>query len=215
MTERLGRRAVALVAPVAVAGVIAVSVAAAVGPVAARIMLEIAAVLCTVAGTWRAAALATGVQSSPAVVAGIEPEALRAVARDRRRPIFDRDSAAYSAWYFRLRVEEEISRAERFGERFAIVSISGTAAHPLHAGDIADRHWLREVDFAGNLGTTLAVALPKTDRDGAQIFVARLTPKLANLDVRISEYPGDGKTLDALLGEDEWRSSQAYEENVA
>src|SRR5262249_39906709 len=144
-----------------------------------------------------------------------EPRTLRTVVQDRRRPIFDRESGAYSAWYFRLRIEEEISRAERFGERFAIVSISSTPEARLDAGEIASGHWLREVDFAGNLGSTLAVALPKTDRNGAQIFVDRLLPKVPNLEVRISEYPGDGKTLDALLGEDEWRASQPAEDVAA
>jgi hypothetical protein len=203
-------RRAALVAPVVVAGLLAVSVVSAVDIVIERIALEIAAALCIAAATWRAAQLT--LPGSAAALVDSEPRTLRVVAHDRRRPIFDRDSGAYSAWYFRLRIEEEISRAERFGERFSIVSISGTATTPLDAGAIADKHWLREVDFAGNLGSTLAVALPKTDRKGAQIFVDRLAPKVANLDVRISEYPGDGKTLDALLGEDEWRSSQPTED---
>src|SRR5207302_5715796 len=162
MNERGGLRGAALVAPALILGIAAVSVAATVEPLGMRLPLLAAAVSAVVAIVWRAAEL-THQRSADALAAVAASSDLRRVGLDRRLPIFDRDTGAYSAWYFRLRVEEEIARADRFGERFSVLSISCDARSSLHVGTVASKK-LREVDFAGNLGSNVAIVLPRTDR---------------------------------------------------
>src|SRR5438477_654373 len=122
--------------------------------------------------------------------------------------------AAYSAWYFRLRVEEEIARADRFGERFSVLSISCDARSSLHVGTVASKK-LRAVDFAGNLGSNVAIVLPRTDRHATESFAARVIAPLEDVSYRIAEYPADATTLDGLLGEAEWRSSRVPDDTAA
>src|SRR5205814_2091883 len=144
--------------------------------------------------------------STPMALTHLVPSShVRPLALSRRRPIFDRDTGAYSAWYFRLRAEEEIARADRFGERFSVLSISCDARSSLHVGAVASKK-LREVDFAGNLGSSVAILLPRTDRHGTEIFASRMIAALEDVTYRIAEYPADAQTLDGLLGEDEWHS---------
>jgi len=201
---RIDVRAAALIAPALVLGIVAVSFAADVEPLWSRIALLVAAVLAIVAIVWRAAVL-VGQQADAVVAALATSSDLRGVALDRRRPIFDRDTGAYSAWYFRLRVEEEIARADRFNETFTVVSISCDARSSLHVATVASKK-LREVDFAGNLGSSVVIVQPRTDRHGAEIFATRVIAPLENVTYRIAEYPSDAPTLDGLLGEDQWRS---------
>ena len=204
MKPRLEVRNAALIAPALVLGVVAVSFAADVEPFWSRTTLLVAAVIAIVAVVWRAAVLPQQ-NAADALAALAASSDLRRVGLDRRRPIFDRDTGAYSAWYFRLRVEEEIARADRFGERFSVLSISCDARSSLHVGTVASKK-LREVDFAGNLGSSVAIVLPRTDRHGTEIFAARVIAPLEEVSYRIAEYPSDAQTLDGLLGEDEWHS---------
>ena len=130
---------------------------------------------------------------------------------DRRSPIIDRVSGLYMDWYFRLRVEEEITRAERFGQRFSVVrlptrdSTGADVARSISAS-------LRDVDCAGDLGYAIAVLLPNTDGRGARIWrEKRLNPAVDPSVIRISEYPTDGQTLSQLLGDDAWGTTGSHD----
>jgi hypothetical protein len=203
--KRIDARVAVLVAPAFILGVAAVSVTSTIDPSALRVVLLASAVAAIVAAVWRAAVVTreTGI-AAEADVAVASSDLLR-VTRDRRLPIFDRDTGAFTAWYFRLRVDEEIARADRFGERFCVISIGCDARSGPHVEAVAAKK-LRTVDFAGNLGSSVAIVLPRTDREGAEIFAQRVIGPLKSVAFRISEYPADAATVDGLLGEDEWHS---------
>ena len=213
MKTRIDTRAAALAAPAVVLGITAAIFAADVHPSSVRVSLLFATVLAIVAVAWRAAMLARRPAALAATAAAAASD-LRQVGLDRRRPIFDRDTGAYSAWYFRLRVEEEIARADRFGERFSVLSISCDPRSSLHVATVTSKK-LREVDFAGTLGANVAIVLPRTDHHGAEIFAARVIATFEDVAYRIAEYPADAQTLDGLLGEDEWRSSRPSDDTAA
>jgi hypothetical protein len=69
------------------------------------------------------------------------------------------------------------------------------------------KQWLREIDYAGDLGDVLALCLPNTDRAHAEPVGERLTSLVEGLHVSVSEFPADGGTLAKLLGEEELRQN--------
>lgn len=163
------------------------------------------AIACAVALASIRVAAFTGATEAP--VAEARPDApprLASIIGDKRRPIVDRESGLYVDWYFRLRVEEEIARAERFGQRFSVVSlptfdVEGQPTSQTVSGG------LREVDYAGDLVETIAVVLPNTDAQGARIWSERrLQGRFLPEQIRISEFPADGNTSSQMLGEMPW-----------
>jgi hypothetical protein len=183
-------------------GLIVAALAALVPQLAVRIAFEMTVVAATAFGTWRAFVLTSA--SSPAsgeASPALAPVEVAAYRRDRRNPIVDRESGLFVDWYMRLRLEEEIARAARFGERFCVAVVSAepsTKAAMLPALKAS----LRKVDYAADLGTAVAVVLPNTDRSGAEIWRSRL-PAGAPV-AHLAEYPADGKTVNAMLGEEQW-----------
>ncbi len=126
--------------------------------------------------------------------------------QDRRRPTLDRDSGLCLNWYFRIRAEDEIARAVRYHAHFAVVCVEGSEGTTMTAAGRILKNMLREVDYAGDLGDSIAVILPNTDRIGAETMAARL--QAAGLVARrIAAFPVDGATLSQLLGEPEWHTS--------
>jgi GGDEF domain-containing protein len=202
-------RSILLLAPAFVAGTAAVAAASNVDALALRLALQAAAVAAFIAMAWRAGAIREP-DDEPTVVA-LAPAQAAALASDRRRPTFDRETGLCANWYFRLRVEEEIARASRYGQPFTVMSLIGTTQTALDVPRLSLKHWLRQVDFAGDLGNAIAVVLPNTDRAGAATVMDRLTKLVTNVDVRIAEYPVDGATLSQLLGDDEWRVTDGLE----
>lgn len=198
------RSTLLLLVPAFVAGTAAVAAASAVGATALSIGLQAVAV-----GAFLSMAYYVGVSAprevAQAEIVGISPAQTKALQSDRRRPTFDRDTGLYANWYFRLRVEEEIARASRYGHPFTMLRIAATTPEGLNAPRLALKGWLRETDFAGDLGDMLAVLLPNTKRDGAATVIGRLEGLVPGLQMYFSEYPVDGATLDQLLGELDWR----------
>lgn len=168
----------------------------------ARALLGVVVALATVAGAFRAAALGEAGAAAPALTLVPSDDEVRVFRQDRRNPILDRASGLFTDWYLRLRLEEEIARAERYGQRFSVVTVaSDTPIDREVTRSIGAA--LRHVDYAANLGPAVAIVLPNTNADGAAIWRDRL--ELAeSLDVRINEFPTAGKTVAALLGEDSW-----------
>jgi hypothetical protein len=122
--------------------------------------------------------------------------------RERRAPVLDGDTGLVADWYFRLRIDEEIARAQRYGQSFTLIEIRASSPEVLETVRAIAQDTLREVDFAGDLGQQVAVCLPNTSRSGAWNVVARLTEVAKGVDIRLTEFPEDGSTLAALLGSD-------------
>jgi hypothetical protein len=129
---------------------------------------------------------------------------IASIRRDTRLPSFDRDTGLCATWYFRLRIDEEIARAERYRQVFTLVTVSAPTAEAMTDARVAVRKSLRSVDLAGSLGDAIAVLLPNTGMDGARSAMERIAADVPELACRASEYPTDGTTLSALLGEHEW-----------
>lgn len=197
-------RSIILLAPAFLAGTVAVATVSAVDALALRVALQAVAVAAFVAMAWYAGT-AEHSTVAPADIVGITPAQTKALQSDRRRPTFDRDTGLYANWYFRLRVDEEIARAARYGQPFTIIRIAGQTPAALDAPRLALKGWLRQVDFAGDLGDVLAVALPNTRRDGAATVTTRLEGFAPGVQMHIAEYPLDGATLEQLLGDTDWR----------
>ena len=206
--EQNNARTALLLAPALLAGTAAVAVASTVDPVALRVLLQAVAVAAFVAMSW-SVARPRGESDAPA--AALAPAQAAALGGDRRRPTFDRETGLLANWYFRLRAEEEIARATRYGQPFTVMSLVGDSPEALTVPRLSLKHWLRQVDFAGDLGNVIAVLLPNTDRAGSAIVMARLTKLVPGVQVRMAEYPADGATLSQLLGDDEWRVTDGLE----
>jgi GGDEF domain-containing protein len=197
-----------LLAPPFIAGTAAVVVASNMEAMAARVALQAVAVAAFVVMAWR-----VGVAHEPgeeATFAALGPAQAAALGSDRRRPTFDRETGLCANWYFRLRAEEEIARATRYGQSFTVMSLFGVH-EALDVPRLSLKHWLRQVDFAGDLGNAIAIVLPNTNRQGAATVMDRLTKLVPNIQVRMAEYPVDGATLSQLLGDDEWRMTDGLE----
>jgi GGDEF domain-containing protein len=198
-----------LLAPALVAGTAAVAIASTVDVLALRLALQTVAVAAFIAMAWSVGGIRSP-QEEPSVLA-LAPSQAAARASDRRRPTFDRETGLCANWYFRLRAEEEIARATRYGQPFTVMSLIGPTHESLNVPRLTLKHWLRQVDFAGDMGNAIAIVLPNTDRAGAANVMERLTKLMPSVEVRMAEYPVDGATLSQLLGDDEWRVTDGVE----
>jgi GGDEF domain-containing protein len=196
---------IVLAAPALVAGIAAVAVASAVDPLALRLALQAVALVAVAAMLWRAAAGAEG-ESGRSDIAPLPRSAAAALGSDRRLATFDRDTGLCVAWYFRLRAEEEIGRATRYGQPFTVVTMTAGPSESLEGARFALKQLLRQVDFGGDLGNKLAAVLPQTERAGALVVADRLRDVVPDAVIRVAQYPVDGATLSHLLGDDEWRT---------
>lgn len=186
-------------APALALGTLAVALAENVEPADWRFVLLFTAVGAVASASWRVGAAALGGTITRAH--GV-PNRLRMVAHsERRAPVMDNDTLLHADWYFRLRLDEEIARATRYSQPFTLIDISSHSPEALEAVRALARDSLREVDFAGDLGQKVAVCLPNTSRSGAWSVVARLTEVVQGVDIRLSEFPVDGETFSALVGE--------------
>jgi hypothetical protein len=113
------------IAPAVVAGAAAIVLAGRVEYAIVGIVLQGAAVLAVAVMAWRTAALVT---LPPVALVGEGATTEHAAAADRRRPGIDRMSGLCAPWYFRLRVEEEVARCERYGGALTVVRITGGTA---------------------------------------------------------------------------------------
>jgi hypothetical protein len=138
------------------------------------------------------------------------------VRADRRRPTFDRDTGLLAEWYFRQRFEEEIARAKRYGHALAALTIGIPAptADAVETARLAARAYLRQVDFAGDLGSVIGICLPDTSREQSQVVVERLKELVPGITITAREYPADGETLSAMLNEQSWHTTRESEQHA-
>ncbi|MEX2225636.1 MAG: hypothetical protein WEB52_04205 [Dehalococcoidia bacterium] len=197
---------VVALAPVVVLGIIAVAIASALGSGILAFALGSCAIVCAAGAAWRATVMErtrmeARTERTPAQVASVRV--------DRRRPTFDRETGLLAEWYFRLRFEEEIARAKRYGHALAglTIKVSAPTADAIETARLAARAYLRQVDFAGDLGGVIGICLPDTSREASQVVVDRLQELVPGIEVTTREYPGDGETLSALLNEQSWHTT--------
>jgi GGDEF domain-containing protein len=202
--------------PALAAGLAAVIVSAAVPGAAPRIVLQTIAVAAILVTAWRAAVAGEQAGEEAAKVEQA-PVVVQRITGDRRRPTFDRESGLLADWYFRLRVEEEIARAQRYGQKFTLLRMSYPSGASTLEGNMAARKCLRAIDLAGNIGDTTAIILPNTERTAAVAVIDRLRELAPEATIEASECPADGTTVGALLGEHEWTTgtSRADGEDVS
>jgi hypothetical protein len=198
----MDRQDVAPVALVAVLALVAALLAAAVDNAAVRAVLGAVVATATVVATYRAAASAALMVGADTLRALPSEPDLTVIRQDRRNPIFDRTTGLFTDWYVRLRLEEEIARAARYGQHFTVATITSDAPITRDLTSAVAKT-LRHVDYAADLGPAVVVVLPNTATEGAEIWRDRLTlPGACSVNIR--EYPNDGKTVSDLLGEDQW-----------
>lgn len=202
MTGKFNSRLLLALAPGLLLGSLAMVIADHVEPASTRFILQFVAIGSVAAMSWRVGAAALGGTITRAH--GL-PDRLKLVANDHRRATFDRETGLHTEWYFRLRVEEEIARAKRYRQPFSVIMVAAGQRQALDAVRITMKQWLREADYAGDLGEVLALCLPNTDRTAAASVVQRLTSLVEGLHVSLAEYPADGSDLATLLGEEDVR----------
>lgn len=203
MIEFNPRRATVLALPI-VLGVITVTAAGAIDAIALRLPLQAIAVTAAVVAAWRVAATATVTAGTPAATAAVI-ESLRGD-RDRRRPTLDRETGLLANWYFTLRVDEEIRRAERYAQVFTIVMIAASGTGPQRVAAEAVTGALRATDLAGVTSDGVALLLTHTSAAGADIVIKRLAGLLPGAVIRSAAFPVDGATSGELLGLDAWQT---------
>lgn len=206
--EQVNYRLLFALAPGLLLGTIAVAMADNVGSPSVRFALIVVTIGSVAAMSWRVGAAALGGTLTRAH--GL-PGRLKMVAGDSKRTTFDKETGLHTEWYFRLRIDEEIARATRYGQPFTVLTVTAAERQTLDAARITMKQWLREVDFAGDLGDMVALCLPNTTRPNAEAVSERLTRVVQGLHVTASEFPSDGPTVSKLLREDEWRIPRARE----
>ncbi len=203
--KRLSTPGLILLVPAFIAGTVAVVAASAVDMFELRLLLQAVAVAAIVAIAERVAALEREEALAPAPAPPVPIESMRG---DRRRPTVDRATGLLASWYFRLRIEEEIARAQRYGQIFTLLCVSAGTPESRAAAVSAINGGLRSIDLAGIIGDGVAVLLPNTDRTGATSAMERLKQQVPDVEMTASEHPADGTTLATLLGEHAWIMSE-------
>jgi hypothetical protein len=196
------RQNFAPVVVVVVLALVAAVLGAAVDSIAVRMTLAVIIPIAAVVATHRAAASSAGAAAAEAVRAVRAEADLTYIRQDRRNPIVDRMTGLFTDWYVRLRLEEEIARAARYGQHFTVATIASDGPIGKEVTSALAKS-LRHVDYAADLGPAVVVVLPNTTTEGAEIWRDRLElPDPCQVDLR--EYPNAGKTVSELLGEDQW-----------
>jgi GGDEF domain-containing protein len=123
-----------------------------------------------------------------------------------RLVIYDRETAFCADWYFRLRLQEELLRSQRFGNTCALLLVEATQGRlsPEREKELFDSmsSAFRETDLVAHLGSLrFVVLLPNIDADNAALARQRLLEKLpaGEVEAGIATYPADGSDWRELL----------------
>ncbi|RKX85936.1 MAG: hypothetical protein DRP57_02625 [Spirochaetes bacterium] len=120
----------------------------------------------------------------------------------------DRMTKLFSHHFFEKALDDELSRAKRYGTIFSLImfdidhfkTFNDTYGHL--QGDIIIKqiakillNSIRQIDFAARYGgEEFTVILPEVDINGAAVAAERLRKKIADY-----EFPGDGKSLHVTI----------------
>jgi len=143
---------------------------------------------------------------------------------DKSWILLDESTGLHVGWYFWLRVLDEVNRAARYGDPFALLllEIGTLPACPARAADDAASRVpdaIRSTDLGGMIGASrVGVLLPHQDIDAAQLARQRIlerldatSPKGVRWVARLLHYPGDGAEISKLLTSG-WRERHAADE---
>jgi len=198
---RPGARTMQILPAVFIIAVLLVAATSAIGATSIRWLFDLILIGAAMTIAWWVGA--TG-EDARRALPPVPVEKIASIRRDTRLPSFDRETGLCATWYFRLRIDEEMARAERYKQVFTLVTVAAPTPDAMASARVAVRKSLRSVDLAGSLGDGIAVLLPNTDLEGARTAMSRIAGEVPDLACRASEYPTDGTTLSALLGEHEW-----------
>jgi two-component system cell cycle response regulator len=175
-------------------------------------------------GTFGADAIADVTRLVGQATAAIERD--RANDEARRLSLTDGMTGLWNRRQFELRAAQELERAGRFGERFAVVLIdldNFKAINDTHGHLVGDEVLIeasqrliaatREVDTIARYGgEEFVLLLPQTDPDGARNVAEKVRAELAEkpvetdagplavtLSAGVASHPDNGTTVDALL----------------
>jgi len=142
----------------------------------------------------------------------------------RRLAITDDLTGIYNRRHFLERLQNEIERARRYGQPFSLLFIdidnfkelNDSFGHQLGDRILSElgsilRHWARSSDIVARYGgEEFVVLLPMTDRTRGLIAAERLRTRIERhtfhrrkkltVSVGVAAYPGDGDTVERLLG---------------
>lgn len=117
-------------------------------------------------------------------------------------------SGLYSYWYFRLRLQEELERSQRYSLNLAVLLVK-SPGH-IRNGARPDSEWfgndihryLRRSDLPALLRDgSLGIVLPHTAAKAAETLRRRLanSPDSLNAAIGLACYPADGQDVSELL----------------
>ncbi len=120
--------------------------------------------------------------------------------------IYDRETGFYADWFFRLRLQEELTRSRRFGQPCALMlaeSIRGRLGREREAGLFKSiSRSFRATDLVAHMGSLrFAVLLTNTTREGAMIPRERLEANVPDgiQQIGLACYPEDGEDWRSLV----------------
>ena len=123
-----------------------------------------------------------------------------------RLVIYDRETGFYADWYFRLRLQEELVRSQRFGQACSLLLVESTKGRLTAEGEkeLFDTMAIafRETDLVAHLGSLrFVVLLPNTSAEGAELARNRLLELLPGGEVEagMASYPDHGNDWRDLL----------------
>ena len=123
-----------------------------------------------------------------------------------RLVIYDRETGFYADWYFRLRLQEELVRSQRFGQACSLLLVESTKGRLTAESEkeLFDTMAtaFRETDLVAHLGSLrFVVLLPNTSAEGAELARNRLLELLPGDEVEAGKasYPDDGNDWRDLL----------------
>ena len=135
-----------------------------------------------------------------------EEELRRLERHGRRLAIYDRETGLYAHWYFTLRLEEEIVRAKRHGENFALLlveSLRGRLDEDTERLLVERlRNGFRGTDLVAHIGNLrFVILLASTDAVGANVVFQRMVREEMPCPVQIglALFPDDGIDWRSLL----------------
>ncbi len=126
--------------------------------------------------------------------------------------LLDTNTGLHVAWYFWLRVLDEVNRSTRYGAPFGLLLLEPVTP-PRSPGrlltEAASRvpAAIRATDLGGVIGAgRVGVVLPQQDVEAAEVAKARILERLAEggtrgvrWDARLLCYPEDGAQISNLL----------------
>ncbi len=136
-----------------------------------------------------------------------QPETVNALA-DRRLPTVERTTGLLAQWYFILRIEEEIRRAERYGQMFTVVSIETPTENGHREAVEYVTRTLRTTDLAGDMGEQITILLVQTAGVGSDVVIDRIRAALPSAAIHAMRYPDEGGSASELLGKGRWWRSE-------